>query len=173
MYTLFPCVAGLLVVDTSIECGIPGGDQQFLVSVRYLDPTGLGSYQEYRNRGLIQDTKRHAPHYQLFQSGITMGPYDNQLHAFFLSIIRDFMSRTVRLQGFRFYLDAFGIKLGFDFGKILPCRGKERFPHCVDIEILPVQLGPAGIHLHDIEQSDLPRETLFDQAPDMTKNAFR
>ena len=48
--------------------------------------------------GLMKNTECHAAQHQLFQSGITVGPNDDQIHTFFLSVLSDCIGRPVTLQ---------------------------------------------------------------------------
>ena len=47
--------------------------------------------------GLMENTECHAAQHQLFQSGITVGPNDDHIHAFFLTVLSDCIGRPVTL----------------------------------------------------------------------------
>ncbi len=48
--------------------------------------------------GLMENTERYAANHQLFQSGITVGANDDQIHTTLLSILSDCVGRPVTLQ---------------------------------------------------------------------------
>ncbi len=70
--------------------------------------------------GLMKNPECHAAQHQLFQSGITVRPNDDQIHAFLLSVLSDCIGRSVTLQGLRFYLNPLGAKPGLYICKIFP-----------------------------------------------------
>ena len=54
--------------------------------------------KEHRYMGLMENTECYAAQHQLFQPGITVGPNDDHVHTFFLSVFSDFIGRPVTLQ---------------------------------------------------------------------------